>query len=176
MTWVRIEDTMPEDPRWEETGALGLALHVAALAYSNRNLTDGVLSRSQARRLLPIDDVDVVIDLLVSTDTWRADGSSLHLVQSAEFQPTREKVLKRREDDRLRQEKSRARRAGHTVTDAVTNGVSHPYPVPSPKTGRADARAPFGRGGAQPNDRRTKEQEALDSLGGTFDLDGGGAS
>jgi hypothetical protein len=52
MTWVRIQDEMPEHPKLAKVGPLGLALYVAGLCYCNRHLTDGFIPRARAETLL----------------------------------------------------------------------------------------------------------------------------
>lgn len=49
MTWVRIEDTFCEHPKIEPLSDLAFRLHVKALCYCNRNLTDGYVPAVAAR-------------------------------------------------------------------------------------------------------------------------------
>jgi hypothetical protein len=50
VAWVKLDDRMPEHPKVLPTGPLGLALQVRAIAYCNRNRTDGFLSMGAALR------------------------------------------------------------------------------------------------------------------------------
>jgi hypothetical protein len=50
--WVRLDDRITEHPKVAAAGPLGLAVFVAAIAYSNRNLTDGFIPRSVAATLI----------------------------------------------------------------------------------------------------------------------------
>ncbi|SDJ74810.1 hypothetical protein [Streptomyces indicus] len=56
MAWVRISDDFYDHPKCDAAGALGTALWVAGLAWSNRNLTDGFIPRRSALRLLDFED------------------------------------------------------------------------------------------------------------------------
>jgi hypothetical protein len=52
MGWVRLEDDFYDNGKFASAGPLGTALWVVGLAWSNRNLTDGVIPESVARRLV----------------------------------------------------------------------------------------------------------------------------
>jgi hypothetical protein len=109
MTWVKLSDTFAEDPRWETLGAAGMALHVAALCYCNRLLTDGILSRSRAERLFPVDDPADVIDALIQVGFWRAKDGDIEIVDYAVDQKTRQQV----EADRASARERMSRRRSH---------------------------------------------------------------
>lgn len=55
MPWVRVDDAFYDHPKWIEAGPLGIALWITALAWSNRNLTDGFIPFGQIPRLLIFD-------------------------------------------------------------------------------------------------------------------------
>src|ERR1035437_8742986 len=50
MTWVRIDDGFPEHPKIARVGAFGAWLQLQALAYCNRNLTDGFVPSNEIRK------------------------------------------------------------------------------------------------------------------------------
>ncbi len=52
MTWIRLDDAMLDNAKIAAVGPLGFALHVAAIIYCARNLTDGFIPYGHARRLL----------------------------------------------------------------------------------------------------------------------------
>lgn len=151
MTWVRIGSELPEDPRWESVGAAGLGLHVAALAYCNRNLTDGVLPLSRARRLLQCPDVDDVIDRLVAAGFWRRDqdGDDVEIADYHECQPSAEKVREARRLKAERQarwlERKRGDASAGASRDASRDGGRDNAPPPTPPPHRS---AVVGGGGA----------------------------
>ncbi|MEV8042411.1 hypothetical protein AB0P02_01020 [Streptomyces griseoluteus] len=62
MAWVRLSDDFYDHPKFQRVGALGVALWASSLAWSNRNLTDGVVPRAVARRLLDFEDVADTVD------------------------------------------------------------------------------------------------------------------
>lgn len=55
MAWVRIDDHFDEHPKLARVGPLGWAVWMAGLAYANRNMTDGFIPWSVARRLVSWD-------------------------------------------------------------------------------------------------------------------------
>ena len=99
MVWVKLTDNFADDPRFDVAGgAEAIALHVAALCYCNRHLTDGVLSRSAIRRLLALDDPLGVADRLVSAGLWNADDGEYTIIDFLDTQPSRKDVEKHRAD------------------------------------------------------------------------------
>ena len=56
MPWVRFDDDFYDNPKLERAGTAGVLLWMTAIAYSNRKLTDGRVSRSTMRRLWDFDD------------------------------------------------------------------------------------------------------------------------
>lgn len=139
MSWVKLSDTFAEDPRLEQAGPLALALHVAALCYCARQLTDGHLSRGTVRRLLELDDQDPhgVARSLVDVGMWETTDDGYRIVEYLKDQPSR----KQAED--LRAKRAAAGRAGgqrsgearRSNSEANTKQVAsrslEPRPVPS---------------------------------------------
>lgn len=112
MSWVRLDDTFAEDPRWDGPGADGLALHVAALCYANRNLTDGRLSVNRVKVLFPVADLDATVAALVKAGWWELDPDGVQIVDYLETQPSADQVRARHRETAERQERSRKHRAG----------------------------------------------------------------
>jgi hypothetical protein len=118
--WVKLCDTFADDPRFEDVGAEGFAVHVAALCYCNRQLTDGRLTLLAARRLWPVEDAEQVIAGLLDAGLWkRIDVDTFELVDYFPDQPSREQVMAERAANKARQ--ARHRKARNAVTNAVTN-------------------------------------------------------
>jgi hypothetical protein len=55
MAWVRLDDGFLDHPKFLDAGPLAGYLAISAIAWSNRNLTDGFIPRSQVRRLVNFD-------------------------------------------------------------------------------------------------------------------------
>jgi len=52
MGWVRLEDDFYDNAKFADAGPLGMSLWIVGLAWSNRNLSDGYIPESVARRLV----------------------------------------------------------------------------------------------------------------------------
>ncbi|MDE2107052.1 MAG: hypothetical protein KGL39_58135 [Patescibacteria group bacterium] len=83
MGWARIDDAMDEHPKIASTGALGLALHIAAICYSSRRLTDGIIPAAAIGKLISLEDFthgkkpsttpvthQMIADRLVASNAW----------------------------------------------------------------------------------------------------------
>ena len=129
MSWVKIDDQFADHPKIKQVGAIGLAIQVAALCYCAKYLTDGFLSFSVADSLIrsvlsPITESDgMIITIEVSSNMWGQnaeeynwkklmveaglweisdgkDGFILH--DYLEYNPSRDSVLRKREEDKKR--------------------------------------------------------------------------
>jgi len=109
--WVKLTDDWYDDPKVAAAGALGLAMWVVGLSWCARNLTDGNIPRSQARKLIDLDEVtigsenvraDDVASRLVSLGLWRNSPDGYAVENYHRYQPARDKVLADRELDRQR--------------------------------------------------------------------------
>jgi hypothetical protein len=156
MTWVRLDDTFPEREDMLRAGALGLAMHVAATCYCNRNLTNGVILRSAVRRLLDVDDPEAIAASLVHVGTWLATDDGYRLLDYFPNQPSAETVRQlsatRADAGRKGGKASGQTRRAQSKQPSSTNGQANPRqvassmvetnakPGPSPRDG-TDARA-----------------------------------
>lgn len=114
MTWVRLDEEFPDHPKVAAAGPLAAWLHVCALAYCNRYLTDGFVPAGQVAKLADFSGLRVKVgDLagrLVDVDLWEAAEGGYRVHDFHDYQPSRAAV---EADRRSKQEaKSRAGRAG----------------------------------------------------------------
>lgn len=135
MTWVKLDDHFDEHPKIAAVGPLGIALWVCGLAYCNRNLTDGFIPGSIARRLCgwefdfpdgsaatvliggernqeSIDQIGFVPDglvvpnMLVAVGLWENVPGGFQVHDYTDFQPSKAQI------EAERQQKASAGRAG----------------------------------------------------------------
>jgi hypothetical protein len=52
MGWIKLDDRFLDHPKFLEAGPLAGYLHIAAIAWSNQNRTDGLIPWAQAERLV----------------------------------------------------------------------------------------------------------------------------
>lgn len=95
MTWVKLDENMPQHPKEVAAGALGYALDTAGLCYSNRYGTDGFVPSNALGGLLPPDE-DIVFDpkaiaarlIRVGRWTWDDERGGYIIHDFHDFQPT----------------------------------------------------------------------------------------
>lgn len=162
MAWVRLEDDFYDNDKFEYVGPLGVALYVAALAYCNRNLTDGVIPRSKLRSLLDFEGIAIetaessfevnatplVIQTMLDTGLLHEAGHDCEACPQPDlrkyvihdylrYQPSRERVERERKGSRERMAKSRRNRGEGSEDVAAQQGSndegSSPAPNPNPK-------------------------------------------
>lgn len=149
--WVKLSDTFAEDPRWEKLGAAGMALHVAALCYCNRLLTDGVLTRTRAERLFPVDDPAGVVDSLITAGFWRVIGDDVEIVDYDVDQKKREQVEAERAAARERM--NRLRSGEHRANFTRSSTTPSRPGVPKGTQGRDGTRSAGARSAEPPRPR-----------------------
>jgi hypothetical protein len=134
--WVRIDDGFPEHPKVAMLSPGAIGLHVTALCYCNRNLTDGQVEKGIEKRLTSTTNVARYVNELVRRGLWRDEGDAWRIHDYLEYQPSREKVLEERaaaaERQRRAREKAAAKRAAQpddqsnvTPMSRRDKGVSH---------------------------------------------------
>jgi hypothetical protein len=135
VTWVRLDDGFAEHPKMEAAGPLGLALHVAALCYCARHLTDGFVPAGKVPRLLDLPAWRKVAGTLVDAGAWDEVDGGYQLHDYLHYQPSRAEV----EADRAKaRDRMRRRRSGGSSGEQPQNfgsgSVAPSRPVPSPST------------------------------------------
>lgn len=130
MTWVRIDDGFAEHPKIHTLSDRAFRLHVTALCYCGRNLTDGVIATPALRMLLgACNATRRHVDELVAAGVWDRDDD-LRVHDFTDLNP--KAVTVKREREKTRDRQRRHREARNSVTESVSNGVSHASPVPVP--------------------------------------------
>jgi hypothetical protein len=108
MAWARIDDGFVDHPKilriWNRCPA-AIGLHVRAIAYCSKHLTDGVIPAVAVQSLSPVQsERDEQTTTLVDEGAWYQDERSETFVihDFLDYQPTREEVADRRKKDRDR--------------------------------------------------------------------------
>ncbi|WP_166390274.1 hypothetical protein [Nocardioides ochotonae] len=144
MAWVKFTDDFYDNLKMDHVGPLGVALWAVGMGYCNRNLTDGVIHRSKALRLLDFEGLvyegespdataDITITALVDAGLWHADGHNCdECVQPGrgryvvhnylEYQPSRRDVLARREAEAARKAAARQKAAATKAASKKSAG------------------------------------------------------
>lgn len=159
MSWVKLDDHFDDHPKVISAGPLAMALHVAALCWCNRNLTDGLIPRGQVSRLIDTSEFGInphdLAKKLVVAVLWDEDPDGFRIHDYLEFQPSREQVLANRETRSKAGKKGAASKQGakqNAQQDAKQSAkqnagkTSAPYPVPGSRSSRSLEPAPTGGG------------------------------
>ena len=155
MPWVRLDDQFPIH---RKVGALpdnAFRLHVEAICWCARNLTDGVVSREDLPQVTRIGKPQRLVTHLVDRGLWHEHGhqcTSEHCPPSNgdgwvihdywEYQPSREKAIAQKRQKAQRQARWMAKRKGLSTArgkvdasvDASQDGsIDAAPPRPAPK-------------------------------------------
>lgn len=141
MSWLRIDDAFAEHAKVYALSDRAFRLHVAALCYCARNLTDGLIDERGLRVIsitAKVKKASIFVAELVAMGLWKVVPKGHQVRSYLEYNPSASDVKEARR--KAAERKARARENGgshggsHGGTDAVTDGVSHaspPHPVPS---------------------------------------------
>lgn len=154
MTWVKLDDGFPEHSKILAAGPYGLAVHVRALCWAARNLSDGFLPAA-AVKTFTVDFGEIrgrhrarkeTVESLVSLGIWEQEAGGYRIHDYLDFNPSKSEVLAGREKVSGRVKDWRERKRNTTsntvtrvaVTPKVTplqtecNAVGNAAPVPGP--------------------------------------------
>lgn len=161
MAWVKLDDGFAEHPKIEEAGPLAGFLHVAALCYCNRQLTDGFVPENKVGRLASIPSVKRHVAALVSVGLWHQVDGGYQIHDYLDFQPSRAKVEQEREEARKRMAAARKGKKGKADQgDTFPDGSAEVLEMFG-RTG--DARSPELRS-TRPDPTRPSEKRAHETL------------
>lgn len=98
MTWVRLDDEFPENPKIAALTPEAFRAHVLALCYCSRNLTDGYMPAQVAQMFA---GSKRQVTELAKANLWEPDGNGgFNVHDYLEYNPTRRYVLEQREKRR----------------------------------------------------------------------------
>lgn len=127
MTWVKMDDSFPEDPEMLDVGEEAAWLHFVAICYCSRNLTDGRLPSAMVPRLTSKRNPDRLVAALIGVGWWTEEGADYLIPAYLKHQRSRVQIEGDRESSRKRTEKSRDKSHGsNTVTGTVSDGLGTP--------------------------------------------------
>jgi hypothetical protein len=154
VTWVRLDDGFADHPKLVGIGPTALAVHVWALCYCSRHLTDGFVDLSATKGIPWVSKRSAregAIERLIGAGLWSREDGGYLIHDFLEYNPdaanVREKRrLKAERQARWRERKKRGKRTPvDAPVDASTNtGVdASPHPAPKGAGGKSTA-APLG--------------------------------
>lgn len=184
MTWVRLDDQFPIHRKVGALSDPAFRLHVEALCWCARHLTDGVVSRDDLSTVSRIRGAERYVAELVRRGCWSETDEGWLIHDYLEYQQSRSKVLQTREQ---RQKAGRAggKRSGESRRGSKAAGqsadgskgeakpkqdASHSVEPPAPSffEGRT-GRPPASPGGAAAPDEQPRSYHELPAFGAPRD-------
>lgn len=144
MGWVRISDDYYDHPALASLELDAWGLWLWSLAWSNRNLSDGVIPCSVVRRMDPDGKAS---GALIDAGRWEASDDRIVVHDFLDWQPSAEQVRGKREKERSRWQRratSEPTPRGVDAEDDATPPASQPQPQErEPKTSAQRASRPM---------------------------------
>lgn len=125
MGWVRIDDSFYDHPKFVNLTMESVGLWVSLLAWSNRNLTDGVVPVKVADRF-GVDAAELIAAGLVEQDLIH-----LTIVNYGDYQPTAAEIRERSDKRRAAGRKGAANR-WQTDSNEMANAMATPKQIDGP--------------------------------------------
>lgn len=159
MAWVKLDDAILDNHKIIAAGPLGFALHIAAITWCGRNLTDGFIPKRRVPLLLDLPSLQVsettkvrVLHALTADDLaadleriglWHDRGEQWEVHDYLEYNPSKSEVLAERARHAENQQRSRARKTRDRSRDRSVISQSStrdrgPVPVPVPVPGEEE--------------------------------------
>lgn len=91
MAWVYLDDQFTEHPKIDTLSDGAFRIHVAAICYANRHLTDGYLEAARIQRLVPKYQKRFVTEL-VNAGLWEPAGGGYQIHDYLDWNKSREEV------------------------------------------------------------------------------------
>jgi hypothetical protein len=148
MPWVKLDDAFPENDKISALADRSFRLHVTALCYCARNLTDGIVTPRTLKIILAVlgwSNARRNIVELVAANLWIPAGDGHELKDFHDYNPSAAEVKEQRRLNADRQRRHREARNAVTnaLRDDVTNDVSNAPPSrPVPSRGLALLESP----------------------------------
>lgn len=151
MTWIKLDDTIPDHDRMVRAGDRAAWLWVCGLCWSSRHLADGKVPYDVIPRLTGQDDAHELALRLVECGLWARTKTGFTIRKYSDFQRTKAQVRADREGSTERKRKSRAAVKSHRddadVTPPDTETVTETdSPQPPARRGAKDCVRCQGRG------------------------------
>lgn len=107
MTWVKLDDKFPRNPKVTRAGDRAAWLYVCGLCYCAEHLTDGVIPGYEVARLTMLRKPEQEAERLVDVGLWEHRGDDFVVADYDKWNEPAHRVKERRAADRQRKESSR---------------------------------------------------------------------
>jgi hypothetical protein len=144
MTWVRLDDGFPDHPKLVAAGGDAGWLHICAMCWSARQLTDGVIPAGILHRLSDRRRPEELAARLVACGLWEVTEGGWTIHDWFDYQPSRERVEADRQAAQQRMRRTRSQNVRPNIDrtntevrpniDRSSENVRLPRPDPSLST------------------------------------------
>src|SRR5262245_15699353 len=156
MPWVRFDDMMPENRKIRDLTNAAFRLHISAICWCNRHLTDGRIGHTDLKHVSDIRSPATHAAALVNVGLWKPTETGWVIHDYLEYQFSAERIRADRKAAAERQAKWKAKkREGNAVTDDSGNAVSNAYPGPGPTPYPPQPQKNSPDGSVEPSDWNT---------------------
>lgn len=119
MTWIKLDDSLPDHDRAVRAGDRAMWLWVTGLCWCSRHLTDGRIPVAIVPRLNGAPDALDLAQVLVDVGLWSKSKKGFVVKNYTTFQRSKEQVVNEREKTADRVKRHREKRAGNGVTNGA---------------------------------------------------------
>lgn len=148
MPWARFADDYLGNSKLAGLSTVAIALDVSSIIYSARDLRDGHLTQNDVQviaTLIHLRRWAPVVGELVHARRWAPTPVGWDIHDYLEYQPSREAVLRQRDEDRARKRRGAQTTNGHRIPAGSgpdsENNPGAPGPGPGPEYVNAAAAA-----------------------------------
>lgn len=142
MSWVKLDDQFPQNPKIIRAGGDAAWLYVCGLCYCAAQLTDGVIPAELVPRLSDRKQPLRLAGRLVEVGLWRKVEDGYSVNDFLDFNPPRARVLAEREAARERMNTRRSSGEHAANTNGSSGDVPLPRTRPLPEVPSEPSRAP----------------------------------
>lgn len=148
MAWVKIDDHFADHPKVLQAGPLAMALHVRALCYSSRYMTDGFIPAAAIAQLMTgfenLIEGQYEPNVLVRAGLWETVTGGWRIHDYLEYNPSKAQILSAREADRSRKQTPKIPPESSRIPPGFHRS---PSPSPSPSSSLSKERGSKKRKG-----------------------------
>jgi len=138
MPWARFEDDYLGNKKLTTLSTAAIALDMASIVYSARELRDGQLTVADVQTIAALIHIRrwaPVAAELVTVNRWTSTGDIYSIHDYLEYQPSRQQVLTERAAAAERMRRARSGRSSSERSPELREKFNNPVPGPGPVPG-----------------------------------------
>jgi hypothetical protein len=121
MTWIKLDDTLPNNPKILPLSDTAFRVYIESLCYSNQYLTDGFLTLAVVKKL----DFQGICSELFEAGLWDEVENGVQIHDYCDHQTSRADILAKKEAERERVRAYRSRTAQNVRESDTENRIQN---------------------------------------------------